>query len=230
MRRAIILSFLAATVFVNNCTKLYLNKKAFSNNPPKTVGIIIGHDVYARKGLSPENAILQTSTFGIFSSAVLSKLTKEKIHFTDQINEKIFDSVNKQILSKGYQTKFLATQQNDWHRYEHMKDKKEVYSELINEYLTDVDAKQFDAILIIEYTLEGKIKGFRQEGQKVDELSSENMKIAWAESKTFLYDTRTGQRLFYNYVVKDYGNSEDIIVPVAIKNLFQLESIPNYTD
>ena len=226
MRRIIFLSILTAAIFLSNCTGHYLNKNAFSNNPPKTIGIIIGHDVYARKGLSPDGAFLQTSTLGIFSTAALSKLTEERINFTDQINAKIFDSVNKEILSKGYQTKLLQTQQNAWHRYEHMKDKKEVYSDLINEYLNAVDAKKFDAILIIEYTLEGKIKGFRQEGQKVEELSAESMKVAWTESKTFLYETRTGQRLFYNYVVNDYSASVNVTVPAALKNLVQLGPIP----
>ena len=56
------------------------------------------------------------------------------------------------------------------------------------------------------------------------------MKVAWAESKTFLYDTRTVQRLFYDHVVKDYGDSIDVTVPVALKNLVQLGPIPNFTD
>jgi len=123
------------------CSKLS-NKKAFSNNPPQTIGIIIGHDVYARKGLSPEEAILQTSTLGIFSLAARSKLTEDRIDFADAINAKIFESVKKEILSKGYRVKLLKIQQNEWHRYEHVKDKEEVFSELIKEYLTGVDAKK----------------------------------------------------------------------------------------
>ena len=140
MRSTICLTVLTAALFLSNCAQHYLNVNAFSNNPPQTIGIIIGHDVYARKGLSPE-----------------------------------------------------------------------------------------EAILIIEYMLEGKIKGFRQAGEKVEKLSAENMKVAWAESKTFLYDTRTGQRLFYDHVTEDYGQSEDVTVPGALKNLVQLGPIPNST-
>jgi hypothetical protein len=230
MRRTIFLTVLAAAIFLNNCTQSYLNKNAFYKKPPKKIGIIIGHDIYVRKGLSPEGAILQTSTLGIFSLAARSKLTAERIDFAEQINAKISDNVNKEILSKGYEAKILKIQQNEWHRYEHMRDRKEVYSDFIKEYLTEVDVKKFDAILIIEYTLEGKIKGFRQEGEKVEELSAENMKVTWVESKTFLYDTRTGQRLFYDYVVEDYGDSEDVTIPVALKNLAQFGPIPNFTE
>ena len=220
-----------ALLFSSACTTAYyINKKEFSRSQPKNIGIVIGHDISVKATMSSGEEFLLGFTFGLSGVAGLivdNSLSREYYpEFLQQINDMVFERTQRQMLEKGYAISLLKTKPKEWHFSENQSNKKEVFPNLIKTYELESDLAQFDAILFFEYWLQGRLPGRLLEHTKLESLNLENMKMRYAKSKIFLYDTRSGKRLYYDLIQRGYSSMSEKTVSNALDAIVNLESMP----
>jgi len=211
-------------------TAYYINKKEFSNCQPKNIGIVIGHDLSVKATMSGGEEFLLGFTFGLSGVAGLivdnSLSRKYYPEFLQQINDMVSERINQQMLGKGYTISLLKTKPKQWHFSENQSNKKEVFPNLIKTYELEPDIARFDAILFFEYWLQGRLPGRLLEHTKLETLNIENMQLRYVKSKIFVYDTKSGKRLYYDLIQRGYSSTSEKTVFNALDTIVNLESMP----
>jgi len=211
-------------------TAYYINKKEFSNCQPKNIGIVIGHDISVKATMSGGEEVLLGFTFGL--AGVVGKIVDDSFskkyypEFLQQINDMVFERAQRQMLEKGYTISLLRTQAKEWHFSENTSNKKEVFPNLVKTYELEADVTRFDAILFFEYWLQGRLPGRLLEHTKLETLNLENMKLSYAKSKIFVYDTKSGKRLYFDLIQRGYSSMTEKTVFNALDTIVNLEQIP----
>jgi hypothetical protein len=223
-----VLAIIVAMLVISGCSTAYINKKGFRNYQPKNIGIVIGHDISAKTTMSTGEEFLYYFTPAWIAVGVAGTQAKEYcLEFQQQINDMVFERINGQMLEKGYDVSRLRTKGKEWDLFENFIDKKEIYPKMVKTYELEADAKRFDAILFFEYLLEGRLPGVLLERTKLETINVENMQLYQAKSKIFLYDTKTGKRLFFDSVQRGYSSSSKKTVSDALDTLVKLKFIPD---
>ncbi|MFX0200284.1 MAG: hypothetical protein ACFFCW_29545 [Candidatus Hodarchaeota archaeon] len=227
-----VLAIIVAMLVISGCSKskLYINKKGFRNYQPKSIGIVIGHDISAKTTIwIAIGGEIQAKEYWLRSSGTRtqnqSAFQNVFSEFQKQINDMVFERINRQIIEKGYNVSLLRTKGKEWHLLEGFSDKREVYPRMGKTYELEADAKRFDAILFFEYMLKGSFSGVLLHRTKLKVINIENMQLKHANSKIFLYDTKTGKRLYFDCVQIIYPPGKT--VSDVLDTLVKLEYFPD---
>lgn len=207
-----------------------VNVRSFQEHPPKTIGLAVGHDISAVSSLSPGQEVLVSFSFGLLGIALAEATAKTwSLHFADQVNEIMQERAVKQLERKGYVVQVLAAKPEKWALMENVTDAESVYPNLRNRYDIPGYPPNLDAILFIEYLIEGRLEGRLGVEAKVDDLTVQNMKLKYAKSKIWLYDTRTGKRLYFDSAQRGYPSFSSTTVSEAVDTIVNLEAVPMAT-
>ena len=225
-----VLATILAVLVISGCSTAYINKKGFRNYQPKNIGIVIGHDISAKTTMSTGEEFLYYFTPAWIAIGVAGTKAKEYcLEFQQQINDMVVDRIDRQMLEKGYKVSLLRTKGKEWHLFENFADTKKVYPNMLKTYELEADARRFDAILFFECWLQGRLPGVLLERTKLETLNVENMRLRFAKSKIFLYDTKTGKRLYHDCVQRGYSSESKKTVSDALDTIVivKLKYIPD---
>jgi hypothetical protein len=228
-----VLIFLAIVVslsLLSGCVS-QVNRRAFEESAPRRLGLVIGHDIKAVSSMTNQEEAWVAISFGLIGVAVLEATAKEwTLDFAEQINEMVQERVIGQMREKGYSMQFLCAKPTKWNLFESISDTPDAYANLVKKHNPASIFNDVDSILFIEYLLEGRLEGRFLETPRLEDLSIENMKAMYAKSKVWLYDTRSGKRLFHNTIQKGYPSYPGTSVAEALDALTNLESIPEVAE
>ena len=228
-RSPIFLVLVVSITLLSGCAS-QLNKQAFGKYTPQRVGIAIGHDIKAVSSMTiQEEAVLAYSVIGLLVFPVLEATAKEySLHFAQQINDMLRERVIGQMREKGFSVQLLSTNPTKWNLFENISDTADVYANLTRKHNLGPSVDDVDSILFVEYLLEWRLEGRYLETSRIEDLSIENMKPKYAKSKVWLYNAKTGTRLFHDMVQRGYPadrftSMAEVLDALVMKSL---ESIP----
>ena len=228
-RRPIFLALVVSITLLSGCAS-QLNKQAFEKYAPRRIGVVIGHDIKAVSTMTiQEEALLGYTVIGLLGFPVLEATAKEyRLNFAQQINDMLRERVIGQMREKGFSVQLLCTNPTKWYLLENISDTADAYANLAKKHNLGSSVNDVDSILFVEYLLEGRLEGRFLETSRLEDLSVENMKPEYSKSKVWLYDVKTGTRLFHNMVQKGYPADSFTSIAEALDALVMvsLESIP----
>lgn len=196
--------------------------------PPRAVGVVVGHDINAIASLTTGEEILVGLSFGLIGLTVAAATAeKEALSFEAQLRELVAERLLRQLREKGYKAQLVSQKPKKWALFENLSDRPEVYGNLVREHgLDEHEARQFDAILFVEYWIEGRLQGRFLSRPKFEELTVDKMQPKYAKSKLFLYDTRAGTRLYFDSFQRGYPTFTSASVATALETITDLGSLP----
>lgn len=208
-----------------------LNKQVFEESAPRRLGLVIGHDIKAVSSMTNQEEAWIAISFGLIGVSVLEATAKEwTLDFAEQINKMVEERVTGLIREKGYSIKLLRAKPTKWNLFENISDTPDSYANLLKKHNLASSFDYLDSVLFIEYLLEGRLEGRFLETSRLEDLSIKNMKVKFAKSKVWLYDTKTGKRLFHNMVQKGYPSYPGTSTAEALDALLNLKSIPEVAE
>jgi len=172
--------------------------------PPLTVGLVIGHDVNAITSLTTGEEVLVAFSFGLIGLG-LAAATAEKqvLPFEAELREVVVGKLVSQLAAKRYRAQLVFQKPKTWALLENLGP--DAYGGLLKAHgLEEPEAQKFDAVLFVEYWVEGRLEGRFLSSPKTEDLELNRMRPKYAKSKLFLYDTRTGTRLYFDQTQRGY--------------------------
>lgn len=195
------------------CTTTSIDKQAFDRSEVESIGIVIG---------SANRAHLYNVGGKFVSSPVYSSLpaTLDK-----ELNDRVLQTLISRLKEKGYKVVHIKTVPIEWDLYGNLSDSQESHDKLFNKYKVSNSWTNVDAVLFVECLLEPK--GPLGTMANVDSLTSANFEVKYAMAKLFLYEMRTGQRLYYATNIKGYEQVFSHVAPsTALTEILNLSDIP----
>lgn len=206
-----------------------LDKEAFDQARPQTIGIIVGHDI-GIIGLTSGQQIGLGVAAGVIGLAAAEAFDeRRRVAFDQRINGMVSEGLVQQIQAKGYKPVQMKIKEKKWSVLENIDNTPDVYSGLLRSYETE-NTSQVDAILFFEYMLElrpeerGRSLTFTEAAPQA--LTIEGIKLKYAKSKIWLYDTKAGKRLYFDMIQRGYWEFSNSSIEEALQTLINLESIP----
>ncbi len=214
--------FLIVSMLMSGCVST-VNVKAYNASSPKRIGVVIGHDIKAVADLTTGQIIILSVMGGAIGGALGAENTEKwKLAFEKDITNSIWDHIRNDMQRKNYAVQLALIKPKEWKMLDNILDTEEVYPGFINYYQLVEQAKNYDAILFVDVLIEGRIT----EGDKIENVTVENMKMKYAKSKMYLYDTATGKRLFYDAVQRGYSLFNKTKLSEALDTIIALEPLP----
>lgn len=210
------------TLFFTGCVSK-VSKNVYDLRKPHNIGVIIGHDIKATTSLTTGEEVLAGVAFGLIGAFLTEAIAEEwKVNFENEIKDMLWERIIRDMRDKNYAVKLLTFRQKGWKLLENISDKEEVYPNLVNYYKVGNLSKEYDALLFVEVLIEGRLT----KHDTLEEMSVENMKMRYAKSKLFLYDTIDGKRIFHDMIQKGYPSYSKVKLSEALDKLIALEPLP----
>ena len=132
-----------------------------------------------------------------------------------------------QLESKGYRVQIVAQKPKKWDLFGNISDRPDVYGNLVREHAVDPQGlESFDAVLFVEYWVEGRLEGRFLSKPTPEELSLARMKPKYAKAKLFLYERATAVRLYFDSFQRGYPAFTDATVETALETITDLTELP----
>lgn len=194
--------------------------------PPLTVGVVIGHDVNAITSLTTGEEVLVALSFGLIGVGVAAATAeKQMLPFEAELREVVVGKLVSQLAAKGYSAQLVLQKPKKWVLLENLSS--DAYGSLLKAHgLEEPHARKFDAVLFVEYWVEGRLEGRFLSSPKAEDLDLNRMRPKYAKSKLFLYDTRTGTRLYFDQTQRGYPAFTDATLATALQTIINLETLP----
>lgn len=177
--------------------------------------------------MTTQEEALVAISFGLIGVAVLEATAKDwSLGFAQQMNDMLRERVAGQMKAKGFRVRLLRSTPTKWSLFENISDTADAYARLAEKHHLGSRVDEVDSILFVEYLLEGRLEGRFIETSQLADLTIRNMKPRYAKCKVWLYDTKTGTRLFHKMVQKGYPSHTGTSITEALDALIDLDSIP----
>lgn len=169
-----------------------VNKKAFDSCRPRSVGIVLGHDLHS-VSQSASQEFLIMALFGVVGAVVNeTSLDKPAVQNNAQVNGVLTDRAVSALKEKGYSTCVLQCREIEYNTFENGGGKARDFDRLVQKYDIASAMEQVDAVLFIEAFFEFRFVRPR-EGE---EIALDKVQTKVAEMKLHLFDRETKQCLF----------------------------------
>jgi hypothetical protein len=207
MRRILVVLIVAC---LTGCGTTRLDLDAFRASGPRTIGIVIGCGARGKIGLDTD--FIPQAVYVPLPAEVNAGLAK-------MVEQQLCDS----LATKGYSVHLLKMIDVEWDVFSNTSDSAASYARLLQRYGITPKEESVDALLIAEFLLQPKT----QSARRIRELTLSNCEVTYAKSKLWLYDLRTGKRLFFSTIQRGYEEMFSHVTPEeALKTVFNLKSIP----
>lgn len=228
-RSPIFLALVVSVTLLSGCAT-QLNKQAFGKSAGR-IDLVIGHDIKAVTSMTTQEETWVVIPFGLIGIVVADATAKKwRLDFEQQINDMLRERVNRQMSEKGFSVQLLCTDPTKWNLLENISNTADAYANLAKKHNLGSRVDDVDYILFIEYLLEGRLEGRFLKTSRLEDLSVKNMNPMYAKSKVWIYDTKTGTRLFHKMVQKGYSPDTSSSIAEALDALVSLESIPSIAE
>ncbi|MGR9101335.1 MAG: hypothetical protein ACU826_12290 [Gammaproteobacteria bacterium] len=194
------------------CSPGPLDAKAFERARIRTIGIVLGggsRALLAYRGpvfVEPVYAPLPPTLDAAFNALALGRLKTE-------------------LENKGYRTLHLKTSPIEWNLYGNIGDTRRSYHNLLDKYGISPRLVRVDAILIAEYMLQNK--PIWAPAEEIDRLTTASFEVNYAKAKIWLFDVRTGQRIYFSINQKGHDQVFTRVAPsAALREVLKLRELP----
>ncbi len=213
------------TLLLGGCSMSTVNTKDYESRKPQKIAVLVGYDIRAVKDLSTGGLIASGVIGGGVGAIIASEHTERmNLHFDKDITNMIWSEANRQLRAKNYLVNYIGPKAKKWKLLDDLEDNSDIYPRFVQFYRLSSREKSYDAVLFIEILIEGRVP----ESGTTRELNVANMKMKYAKSKLYLYDTKSGKRLFFNQVQEGYSSTSKIKLKEAINAIVELDAIPAY--
>lgn len=198
------------------CSTTTIDKPSLQTSKIKTIAIIIGSDTRGRAAVLGGRGY----PFGGFSEEILKPVS---VDLENKLNNMALGQIKNKLTNKGYTIKHIKTISIEWDLYANISDSQSNYTNLLRQYAIPAWSETFDAILFVEYMLRPRTWG----AQQISALTLENFETMYAKSKMWLYEPRTGNRLFFSSTQRGYDQVLTHVKPAdAFSEILVFEAIP----
>ena len=208
MKRILVVLIVAC---LTGCGTTRLGLDAFRTFTPRTIGIVIGSDARGTIGM--------TTDFLIPHDVYVPLPTEVNYGLAKLVEQQLCDS----LATKGYSVQLLKMIDVEWDVFSNTSDSPASYARLLQQYGITPKEESVDALLIAEFLLQPKM----QNAKRIRELTLSNCEVTYAKSKLWLYDLRTGKRLFFSSIQRGYEEMFSHVTPEeALNTVLNLKGIP----
>jgi hypothetical protein len=195
---------------------------------PRTIGMIVGHDINTTASMTTGEEIVVALSLGIVGYAVAAATAeKQAMPFEAELRDRVVARLVGQLESKGYRVQLVAQKPKKWDLFGNISDRPDVYGNLVREHAVDPQGLEtFDAVLFVEYWVEGRLEGRFLSKPHPEELSLARMKPKYAKAKLFLYDRQTAVRLYFDSFQRGYPTFTGATVETALETITDLTALP----
>jgi hypothetical protein len=197
--------------------------KAYNSSSPKRIGVVIGYDIKASTHIIVAEEMIRGP---LIDPAVIPAKMEKWMNFKNDVTNSIWDHIKNDMERKNYSVQLTVVKPKEWKAFENTSDNPEVYPRLVNYYQLGDQAKNYDAILFVHVFIEVRI----WERDNIESFRLDNMKMMYAKSRMFLYETANGKRIFYDLTQKGYSSISKTRLSEALNSILVLESIPSVSN
>lgn len=198
-------------IVLSGCATTMLDANAFKASGVQHIGILIGSSVRGR-----------AATVGPwFPGDIYAPVSGD---LENGLNDRVFAKIESALTRKGYEISRRTATRIDWDVYANIEDSVTSYTQLLQQYGITPAHETVDAVLIAEYLLQPKTWGAEQ----IAGLTLNTFEVTYAKSKIWIYDLRTGKRLFFSSIQRGYDQVFSHVNPDdALDEILSLNDIPH---
>jgi len=226
MKNLFVVICLTCAMILSGCAAA-VNMSVYDSNPPKRIGVVIGHEMQAVADLTHGQIILYSivgGAAGIAAGAAMAENNSGRLNldFEKGITNIIWEKIQKDVQGKNYAVQLIDIKPKEYKLLENVSDTDAVYPRLVKYYQLEEKAKTYDAILFVEVLIEGRLTG----DDKIEKVNMENMKMKYAKSKLFLYDVMSGKRIYHDSIQRGYSAFSNTKLLEALDTIIVLGPVP----
>lgn len=210
LRKAILLF---AVLSMTACATASFDKETFRQSGVRNIGVVIGSGSDALLGyIGP-----------IIGDEIVAPLPDD---LEKAFNQMVMLKLQGALVNKGYTAAHLKTAKVEWSIYSNITDSPQSYNNLLQKYGIVPADYTVDAILFVEYMLQNKPLWVTAE--HVNQLKMDTFTVMYAKAKIWLYDRRTGGRMFFLLNQKGYERVfSHVTPPAALDDILFLKDFPH---
>ncbi len=198
-------------IVLSGCATTLLDANAFKASGVQHVGIVIGSSVRGRAGMKGP----------WFPEEIYAPVSRD---LENSLNDRVFARIESALTRKGYEISRRTATRIEWDVYANIQDSVASYTQLLQRYGITPEHETVDAVLIAEYLLQPKTWGAEQ----IASLTLNTFEVTYAKSKIWIYDLRTGKRLFFSSIQRGYDQVLSHVNPDdALDEILSLNDIPH---
>jgi hypothetical protein len=203
-----------------------LDKEKFAATNPRTIGLAMGYDLSV---LDNAGIVVETGAgvaAGIPGLMAMEAATPRRaLPFEQQVRESAARQLAEKLQAKGYDVRVLCEQPQKFNEFENLNDEPALYPRMKQRYQLATLAPPVDAVLIFEYKIQGRLQPMFTK-TPLEKLTMENMPQMYAKSKLYLFDGRTGARLFFDEIQIGYPEWSKTTVAQSLDALTKVDPLP----
>lgn len=199
------------------CSITTIDKDSLQTSNIKTIAIVIGSDTRGRA------AVVGGRGYPFSIVPYTESLVPLSADLENKLNGMVSEQIQNALINKGYATNHLKTIPIEWDLYANLYNSPENYTNLLQQYGIPSKIETVDAILFVEYLLRPKTWGEKEIGM----LTLDRFETMYAKSKIWLFNPRTGERLFFYSVQRGYDQFITHVKPAeALADILNLAGFP----
>jgi hypothetical protein len=205
-----------------------VHERLKTSGGPRTIAVVVGHDINSIASMTTGEEILVALSLGIVGSGIAAATAeKQALPFEAELRDHVVGRLVGQLEGKGYRAQVVAQKPKKWDLFGNISDGPDVYRNLLRDHALHArDVEAFDAVLFVEYWVEGRLEGRFLSKPNPEDLSLARMKPKYAKAKLFLYDRQTATRLYFDSFQRGYPAFTDATLETALETITDLTAVP----
>ena len=205
-----------------------MHERLTTSAGPRTIAIVVGHDINAVASMTTGEEILVAVSLGIVGHVIAAATAeKQALPFEAELRDHVVARLIRQLEDKGYRVQLVAQKPKKWDLLGNLSDRPDVYGNLVRDHALDAQAVEaFEAVLFVEYWVEGRLEGRFLSKPDSGDVSLTRMKPKYAKAKLFLYERQTVTRLYFDSFQRGYPTFTDATLETALQTITDLTPVP----